>query len=153
MKKILASVMALLLLFVAGCGQENSASVSGEEADPWGITLSAEDVTNTGMTLVCTQSGGKFKGELQTGTPFVLERFVEGEWFPVTTRTDEEVAWTMIALGIQPNAVTKWKVDWEFLYGHLEPGTYRLSKEITDFRGPGKGTEKVYYVEFSIDEL
>lgn len=152
MKKIVVFLMAAVLLLVAGCGQNTKPSVSGEEPDEWGITLGAEDVTPTGMTLVYTQSGGKFKGELQTGNPFYLERFVEEEWLPVSVSSEEEVAWTMIALGIQPNATTKWKVNWEFLYGYLEPGTYRMAKEIMDFRGPGKYTEKTYYVEFGIEE-
>jgi len=152
MKKIVVFLMAALLLFTSGCSQNTKPSVSGEEPDEWGITLSAEDVTHTGMTLVCTQSGGKYKGELQTGTPFYLERFVEGEWFPVTAIPEEEIAWTLVALGIQPNTTTKWKVDWEFLYGYLEPGTYRMAKEIVDFRGPGKYTEKTYYVEFGIED-
>ena len=153
MKKWMAILTAVMLLFVSGCGEASNASVSGEQPDEWGITLTAENVTNTGMVLVCTQSGGKYKGELQTGNPYFLERFVEGEWLAVTAVPEEEVAWTMVALVIQPNAETRWKVDWEFLYGHLEPGTYRMSKEITDFRGPGKFTDKTYYVEFSIDEL
>lgn len=150
MKQMIVCLMAMALLFAAGCGQNTKPFVSGEEPDEWGITLSVEDVTPTGMTLVCTQSGGKYKGELQTGSPFVLERFVEEEWFPVGVKPGEEVAWTMIALGIQPNATTKWKVNWEFLYGYLEPGTYRISKEIMDFRGPGKYTEKTYYAQFGI---
>ena len=152
MKKILAFLLAAMLLFVSGCGGTSDASVNGEQPDAWGITLSAENVTNTGMTLVCTQSGGKFKGELQTGSPFVLERFVEGEWLPVGAIPGLEVAWTMEAWGIQPNFTTRWKVDWEWLYGYLEPGTYRMSKQIMDFRSPGKYTEKIYYVEFGIDE-
>jgi len=152
MKKWFVMLLALVLLLPAGCGNvAGKSSQSEAQQDEWGITLSAEDVTPIGMTLVCTQSGGKFKGELQTGTPFFLERFVEGEWLPVSSKPEEEVAWTMIALGIQPNNTTKWKVDWEFLYGYLEPGTYRMAKEIMDFRSPGKYTEKTYYVEFAIE--
>lgn len=152
MKKWMAILMAVMLLFVSGCGQNTDASVSGEEPDEWGITLTVENVTNTGLTLVCTQSGGKFKGDLQTGSPYFLERFVEEEWLPVGAIPGLEVAWTMEAWGIRPNTVTKWKVNWEFLYGHLEPGTYRMSKQITDFRSAGKYTDKTYYVEFGIDE-
>lgn len=151
MKKIVAFLIVSVLLLTAGCGQNTNSSVSGGEPDQWGITLSAEDVTPTGMTLVCTQSGGKAKGELQTGSPFLLERFIEGEWLPVSIKPGLEVAWTMEGWMIQPNSNTKWKVDWEWLYGYLEPGTYRMSKQIMDFRGPGKYTEKTYYVEFSIE--
>lgn len=150
MKKVFAFMMAVVLLFASGCGQNTNPDLNGEEPDEWGVTLSAEDVTPTGMTLVCTQSGGKYEGELYTGSRFVLERFVEGEWLPVSIKPEEEVDWTMIALGIQPNTTTKWTVNWEFLYGFLEPGTYRISKEIMDFRGPGQYTEKTYYAEFGI---
>ena len=38
----------------------------------WGITLSVKDVTDSGLTLVCTQSGGELTGELQTGSDYKL---------------------------------------------------------------------------------
>ena len=152
MKKWMAFLMAAMLLFMSGCGGGTDASVSGETPDEWGITLTAEDVTNTGMTLVCTQSGGKFNGELDTGSYYALDRFVKGEWLPVGILPGLEVAWTMEGGIIEPNAQTKWKVDWEWLYGHLKPGTYRMSKGIMDFWGTGQYTEKTYYAEFSIEE-
>ena len=148
MKKIIACFMALALLVLSGCTQKG-----GEETDQWGITLSAENVTPFGMVLVCEQSGGKFKGELQTGMPFVLEREVEGQWLPVSTITsDGDMVWTSQALWIRPNGTTKWTVDWEGIYGYLDPGPYRLSKEIMDFRGPGKYTNQTYYVEFGVED-
>lgn len=150
MKKMIACLMATVLLFASGCGQNTKPSVSAEAPDEWGITLGAEDVTPTGMTLVCTQSGGKYEGELETGSPFSLERFVEGEWLPVGTKPGLEWAWTMEGWIIAPNAQTKWTVDWEWLYGRLEPGSYRMAKRITDFRGPGEYTGKTYYAKFGI---
>lgn len=152
MKNMIACLMAAVLLFTAGCGQNAGSSVSGEVPDEWGITLSAEDATHTGMTLVCTQRGGKARGELQTGSYFVLERFVEGEWLPVGTMPGLEEVWTSEAWYIEPGAVTRWKVDWEWLYGYLDPGSYRISKIIMDFRSAGKYTEKTYSAEFGIDE-
>ncbi len=152
MKKWIASLMAAVLLLVAGCGQNTTPSVSVEEPDEWGITLSAEDVTPTGMTLVCTQSGGEFNGQLETGSYYALERLVKGEWLPVGIQPGLEVSWTMEAWCIQPNFVTRWKVNWECLYGHLEPGTYRMSKGIMDFWGTGQYAEKTYYAKFSIEK-
>ncbi len=52
---------------------------------PLGVTLTAEDVTPNGLTLVCTQSGGAPTGELQTGSRFWLEVYSESNWFPVKT--------------------------------------------------------------------
>ena len=150
MKKVFAFMVAAVLVFAAGCGQNTTPSASVEAPDEWGVTLAAEDVTSTGMTLVCTQSGGSFKGELETGSSFTLERFAEGGWFPVDTRPGLDWAWTMEGRIIEPNAQTKWTVNWEWLYGRLESGTYRMSKVIKDFQGPGEYTEKTYYAEFGI---
>ena len=157
MKKFLGILVAAgLLLTLASCAQPSyGPTASGEtvpqtEENEWGITLSAEDVTPTGMTLVCTQSGGTAKGILETGSPFAIEREENGVWLPVGTQPGLDWAWTMEGWIIEPNAQTKWKVDWEWLYGHLEPGTYRMSKEIMDFRGPGDYDEQICTAEFAI---
>lgn len=159
MKKLFCVLLAGILLFgLVSCAQTGSNfAVSGEtepvhdENNEWGIVLSAEDVTPKGMTLVCTQSGGQYTGELQTGSRFSLEREVNGTWLPVDTKSGLlDWAWTLVAWMIRPNDVTKWEVNWEFLYGELGPGVYRIQKEIMNFRGPGDFTEKNYYAEFAI---
>lgn len=32
------------------------------------MSLTAKNITSTGLTIVCTQSGGELTGELQTGS-------------------------------------------------------------------------------------
>lgn len=148
MKKLLLFFLVLTLLCVTGCSKSSG---GGEEVDEWGITLSAEDVTPTGMTLVCTQNGGNHTGELLTGSHYVIEQLMNGEWLPVPTAPGlGDLVWTTEGWMIQFNNTTKWDVNWEFLYGELGPGTYRIQKEIMDFRGPGDFTEKPYYAEFAI---
>lgn len=150
MKKALVLILALtVLLLTAGCVPHAGPSV--EQRDEWGIVLSAQDVTPTGMTLVCVQSGGNAAGDLQTGSPFAIERLADGEWVPVNTVPGIlDWAWTMEAWAIQRDSTARWEVDWDFLYGKLAPGTYRISKVIMDFRGPGDYTEKTCYAEFAI---
>lgn len=148
------NVMALLLsvaLFVLMAGCTQSANRFGEQQDEWGIELQALDVSSTGMTLACVQSGGSAAGDLQTGSSFVIEQFVDGEWMPVNTvQGILDWAWTLEAWMIRRDSTTQWEVNWDFLYGELDPGTYRISKVIMDFRGPGDYTEKTYYAEFAI---
>ena len=43
----------------------------------WGIILTAENITSTTLTLVCTQSGGEPTGELETGSWFILEKWTQ----------------------------------------------------------------------------
>jgi len=114
-----------------------------------GVTLTAEDVTSTGLTLVCTQSGGAPTGELQTGSPFWLEAGKDGYWSPVESSM-EEIVWTMEAWGIPMDDSVMWEVNWENLYGELPTGEYRIFKEIMDFRGPGDFDTYSCCAEFSV---
>ena len=51
---------------------------------------------------------------------------------------------------IPKDNVTEWEIDWEWLYGTLPTGKYRLGKEIMDFRGPGDYDTQIIYAEFEI---
>lgn len=117
---------------------------------PLGVTLTAEDVTPNGLTLVCTQSGGAPTGKLQTGSPFWLEVCGEGNWFPVKDDM-EDVFWTMEAWSILRNKRVEWSVSWETLYGSIPTGQYRIGKEIMDFRAGGDYDEYNYYAEFTVE--
>ena len=99
-------------------------SIEPGKAD-WGITLSVKDVTPTGMTLVCSQSGGKITGELQCGSDYSLLVNSNGVWNAVPYLVDE-VAWTMEAYDIPLNDSIEFELKWERLYGELSAGTYRV---------------------------
>lgn len=121
--------------------------------DNWGLTLSAENITAAGLTLVCGRSGGSPDGELQTGNPYWLEVQKDGQWMPVeTTVPEEEIAWTMEAWTIAKEDRTEWKVDWTWLYGELPDGEYRIGKEIMDFRDTGDYDKSLYYAEFEVTD-
>jgi len=120
----------------------------------WGIRLDTENVTSTGLTLLCTQSGGEFEGELHTGSPFSLSVYKDDQWQPVEeTPSEYERTWTMEAWMIPKNDVVRWDVNWEFLYGELEPGLYRITKSITNWRAPGDYDEQSFSVGFTIGAL
>ena len=121
-------------------------------ANTWGITFAAENVTPTGMTLVCTQSGGDAPGELFTGSYYVIERLMPDNcWVPVEPLIDELV-WTTEGWGITRNGETRWNVNWSSQYGSLPGGIYRLGKQVTAFRGTGNYDSTNVYAEFGILE-
>ena len=121
-------------------------------AEKWGVTLDVEDVTPTSLTLKCTQSGGRPTGELQTGTWYVLQTWTqEYGWSQVDYLPHEyEIAWTQEAWIIPMNDTCEWEVNWEWLYGELPEGKYRIGKEIMDFRDAGDYDSTIYYAEFEI---
>lgn len=119
----------------------------------WGITLSVKNVTSTGLTILCTQSGGEAMGELQTGSWYILERLTEAGWTEVEWAPQEyDVAWTAEAWIIPKDGSVEWEVDWEWLYGELSPGTYRIGKSVDDFRETGDYDTQNFYAEFEITE-
>lgn len=127
---------------------ENWGYVTDEGFPNWGITLSVKDVTESGLTLVCTQSGGELNGELQTGSEYKLIVLKEA-WEDVPTII-EDYGWNCLAYMVFEDDVTEFECDWEWLYGKLPAGTYRLVKGFTEFREAGDYDTFPYWVEFEI---
>ena len=105
------------------------------------------------MTLVCEQSGGESIGELFSGSSYSLSRYVEGNWETIEyLPKDTEVAWTDEAWIIPLEDTVEWEVNWEWLYGELVPGKYRMSKPVMNLAEPGDFTTAVHFVEFDVAE-
>ena len=116
----------------------------------WGLTLSAKDVTPSGLTLVCTQSGGEPSGDIMTGEDYYLTVWKKGHWRMVMP-VIENYGWNSLAHWISKDTDTEFEIDWKWLYGELEPGTYRLVKEFMDFRKTADYDEAIYWMEFVIE--
>ena len=120
--------------------------------ETWGITLTAENITSTSITIKCTQSGGEPTGELHTGSWYILENWTQEDgWKEMPYVIDGEIGWTQEAWIIPMNDTHEWEVNWEWLYGAVSKGKYRIGKEITDFRAAGDYDNVVYFVEFEIE--
>ncbi|MBQ9737601.1 MAG: hypothetical protein IJV86_04290 [Clostridia bacterium] len=131
---------------------EKNGNISYEtivSGDKWGLSLYADDVTKTGITIEFEQFGGNPRGELQTGAAYKLETATRDKWQAVKAKIDNPV-WNSMAYGIRKNDITELKVNWEFLYGELPSGFYRLSKTVMDFKTAGSYDEKTYFVHFEI---
>lgn len=151
MKKLtgLTLVWICLLLF-AGCAQHGKTEAT--LPDKWGITLETRDVTSSGLTLVCRQSGEEDVYELNTGSFYGIQKLQEGQWADVEYLPQEyEIAWTSEAWIIQKEGTTEWNINWSWLYGQLPAGEYRMVKPITNFRGPGDYETEPFYGYFVIE--
>ena len=115
----------------------------------WGIQLDAENVTSSGLTLVVTQSGSIPGATLTTGQPYFLQREENNNWIPLEPLL-EAWGWTTEAWIISMNDTVRWDVSWEWLFGKLQPGHYRIGKDIYLETVSGNREQAVYYVEFEI---
>lgn len=118
----------------------------------WGITLSADNVTPKGLTIVCFHSGGENVAQLQTGSYYVLQKLEDESWVDVEYLPQEHpVGWTQEAWEIQKESTTFWEVNWEWLYGELPAGEYRIGKEIMNFGGTGDYDKEMIYADFIVE--
>jgi len=120
----------------------------------WGLTLSIKNVTSTGLTLVVTQDGGNPTGELQTGEPYRLITLADGTWknveeLPLPEGVDAR-GWNSIAYLLPKGETREFEISWEWIFGELPSGTYRLIKEFMDFRETAEYDTFEYWVEFTI---
>ena len=123
-----------------------------KEISKLGITLTTKNVTSNGLTIVCTQKDGNVVGELQTGSDYVLEKLEKGEWIKVEYAPQEyDVAWTAEAWIIPKDSEVEWNINWQWLYGELKSGEYRIGKSIMDFKGTGDYEEIMHYAKFIIE--
>lgn len=153
-KRIVA--LTLLTCLLVGCQQTNETAKDDQSTveliqtdDSWGIALSTTDVSNTGLTLICSQNGGEITGELQTGEKYWIEEKVDGKWQELST--PEKPIWQDLSYTIKMQNLTQWDIQWSDLYGTLPQGEYRIGKEIQDFRGGSDYDEKTYYAEIVIE--
>ena len=115
----------------------------------WGIQLNAENVTSSGLTLVVTQDGTIPDGILTTGQPYFIQKKENNNWIPLEPLL-EAWGWTTEAWIISMNDTARWDVSWEWLFGKLQSGQYRIGKDIYLETVSGNREQAVYYVEFEI---
>jgi len=120
-----------------------------DRVDEWGLTLKAENVTAKGCTLVFEQKGGSPTGSLETGEQYVIQTMRDGQWVDVPVYA-ESYGWNAVAWIIPMDGEKEFEVNWEWLYGTLPFGEYRIGKGVMDFRGTADYDEKEYYAEFKI---
>ena len=114
-----------------------------------GVTMEVTECSNTSVSIKITNDTDK---DIECGSDFCLEMQDEetGEWRELDQVIDN-AAFDAIAYMIQKDSPYEEVIDFEWLYGKLEPGRYRIVKTITDFRGTGDYTDYVFTAEFSIE--
>ena len=114
-----------------------------------GITMTVEDLTPTGCTLKVTQSGGSPTGSVECGCDYFVEQLVEEKW--TALETPENLCWTAEGYFLSKRTET-FELNWEYIYGALPSGTYRIGKVILDWRAPGDYDSQDHYTEpFTIE--
>lgn len=62
-------IISIFAILLSGCSYSNS-----EDNNPLGLELSASNISNTGLKLICVQSGKDLSGEITTNVKYWIEK-------------------------------------------------------------------------------
>lgn len=111
-----------------------------------GVTMEIKEgtLTNVGATIIITDTSSRNN---IYGEPYRIDRFVDGKWQEVDVVIEGNYAWTSIGYSVGEDNKLELKMNWEWLYGKLEKGKYRIVK---DTSYAGEGTTHYITVEFEL---
>ena len=119
MKK-LTILFLILMAILNGCGRESAYQPGGAA----NVTMNLSDVTPTGAVVTIQDHNPE---PFVYGEWFVIEREKDGVWYEVKTKINDygfnEIGW------LTDNGELTMTVDWEWLYGELPEGHYRILKQ------------------------
>lgn len=117
-----------------------------------GLYLSLKNVSASGATLVYNQFDAEAPtGELQDGDDFILERYIDENWEEVPVIIEGDYGFNAIAYNIPKEETTERALSWEWLYGQLAPGEYRIGKNVLDFRKTADFDKYTIYAYFILE--
>lgn len=86
--------------------------------------------------------------EIQYGDFYDIQVQSGGEWYSI--KLPDDIAYHMIAYVVEPGETGIWQINWEYAYGELPMGKYRMVKDLMDYRAPGDYDEYYLATEFEI---
>ena len=132
MKKVVVFVLVLFLL-ITGCSNSKETKLSNIK----NVSINISNVSPSGATVVIKDTNKKhYKYEEW----YKVETKISNKWVKVNP-VIKEYGFNLVEYNVNENNEVEFKIDWEWLYGKLEPGNYRLLKRVNN---------KYIGVEFSI---
>lgn len=93
---------------------------------PEGLAMTVVSQSGTEIEVEIQNNGEK---EVTYGSPYFLEYCWQDSWYEVPSVLDSW-AFTSIAYVVRPESSARWEEDFEWIYGTLPPGQYRIVKDV-----------------------
>ena len=155
-KKILIIIIVIALLTTVflvvklNSGKEEIKIQTGTAISNDLVTMTVKEntISKTGAEFIL-KSHTKIEHEYTYGEYFKLERKKNEKWVDVKPII-KNFAFNLIGYTLLGNETKEISIKWEWLYGELPPGEYRITKSINYFRGSGDFDKYFISAEFSI---
>ena len=136
--KIFAILLStgIIIFTLCSCSGESSKTISTEETSEYNeasqsedVTLSIENEVVTSETKILSLVYNNSSASSYTcGEIGTLERCIDNTWYEYPHLPN--VAWNALAYEVSPNSLLKLPFSLDGYYEELQPGDYRLIKEI-----------------------
>ncbi|MDE6053922.1 MAG: hypothetical protein K2G55_09205 [Lachnospiraceae bacterium] len=111
---------------------------SAYDLDQIGLSFTLKNISSTGATLVFRNYDiDAPTGELTYSDDFLLEMQKDDVWEEAPIVLEGNYGFNEPAYMIPTEGTSEQELNWEWLYGTLAPGTYRIKKSVLDFRKTG----------------
>ena len=157
MKKKLISIIVLIVsLILVACGNGNSTETNNwkktehdmvNNFDGVSMNIKEGSVSPTEATVIFENNSNN---QGVYSDDFLLEKEIEGDWYQLPTIIDE-YGFNDIGYELLPWEIEEFTIDWDWLYGSLDSGEYRIVKKLLDLRDTGDYDEYNLAAHFTID--
>ena len=148
MKKII--ILAILCLTLTGCQKTAKQEVDIPFNPNYTLTieLDGESITNTGLSFTVSED---MENHNTYGEWYEIEKLVDNAWKKVPAINT--CIFDDIALYANDNKSLVFNINWEYCYGALDSGKYRIVKYYIPYleREATEEDREYFYVEFTID--
>ncbi len=107
------------------------------------MEIKKETLTNTSATIVITDYSNR---DNIYGKCYYIEKKENNKW--VKLEIEHEVICNLIGYKVNENHLLEFDINWEYLYGKLESGTYRI---VTSTSESGEAKPHLITAEFTIE--
>lgn len=105
------------------------------------MTVEKGTITSTSLTVAFKNNSSS---QCLYGEYFGLEKGINGIWYQVPVIIDGNYGFNDIGYKLASKEESEWTVDWEWLYGSLNTGKYRIVKDIQIFELQGIMTNTIW---------
>ena len=113
-------IILLCVLLFTGC--EKLSNVDGSNIIPFSVKEVASNQVTVNMTNESFET-------IYYGNPWHLEKKKNNRWYIVTPK--EDLTFTLPLYSLKKGETKEWTINFEYNYGNLEKGTYRIVKEVS----------------------
>lgn len=111
------------------------------------MTIKEHTITAQGLTVMLQNDS---KATFIYGEDFILERLIEDNWYQVPPILDE-YGFNDIGYELFPLKNEELSIEWDWLYGNLPEGEYRIIKTLLNVRKPGDFDTYYLSAEFTLN--